>query len=82
MSMDDKTISLLQERLAELHVALLRKRSEVSNLTVGYQRARAGLSPIPAEPLERNLVAKRAELTALEEQAAAVASQLPAAGNP
>jgi hypothetical protein len=64
---DAKTREL---ELAELQVAIARKRNEVSNLTVGYQRAQAGVSPIPSEPLMRRLVETRAELTELEEELA------------
>lgn len=63
---DEKSSYVLRQDLAELQVALLRKRSEVSNLTVGFTRATEGAGPIPAEPLRRNLLAARAELTELE----------------
>jgi O-acetyl-ADP-ribose deacetylase (regulator of RNase III) len=63
---DEKSSYVLRQELAELQVALLRKRSEVSNLTVGFTRATEGEGAIPAEPLRRNLVAARAELTELE----------------
>jgi hypothetical protein len=62
----------LESDLAELQVAIARKRSEVSNLTVGYRRAESGISPIPSEPLMRRLVQTRAQLTELEERFAAL----------
>ena len=60
----------LELELADLQVAIARKRNEVSNLTVGYRRAESGVSPIPSEPLMRRLVTTRAELTELEERLA------------
>jgi len=57
-------------------VALARKHSEVSNLSVGYRRAVEGVGPIPADPLRRNLVAARAELTELEQRLAELQSHL------
>ncbi|HEU0166293.1 MAG TPA: hypothetical protein VFS62_00855 [Chloroflexota bacterium] len=62
----------LEMDLAELQVAIARKRNEVSNLTVGYRRAESGISPIPSEPLMRRLVQTRAQLTELEERLAAL----------
>jgi hypothetical protein len=75
-AVDDKAVHALQEEVSELHVALLRKRSEVSNLKLGYTRAVEGSSPLPSEPLRRNLVAARAELTDIEERVAALEAQL------
>ena len=66
MAQDDESPYVLNQELADLQVALLRKRSEVSNLTVGFTRATEGASPIPADPLRRNLVAARQELVDLE----------------
>ena len=60
----------LELELADLQVAIARKRNEVSNLTVGYRRAQSGISPIPSEPLMQRLVTARAELTELEERLA------------
>ena len=68
----DQTVQELRQELAELQVALLRKRSEVSNLKVGFIRAVSGASPIPSDPLSRNLVAARTELTELERRLAEV----------
>ena len=65
----------LEMELAELQVAIGRKRNEVSNLTVGYRRAESGVSPIPSEPLMRRLVQTRTELTELEERQAALQQQ-------
>lgn len=73
---DDKAAKSLREELAELHIELARKRSEVSNLKVGYVRSVEGASPIPSEPLQRNLVAARAELVAIEERLAAISAEL------
>lgn len=49
MPMDDKRAFNLQQELAELQVALDRKRSEVSNLAVGYRRAVEAL--VPSRPI-------------------------------
>ena len=65
----------LELELADLQVAIARKRNEVSNLTVGYRRAESGVSPIPSEPLMRRLVTTRAELTELEERLAMLQRQ-------
>jgi len=78
MAPDPKAVFVIHQELDELLVALARKRSEVSNLTVGYRRAAGGVSPIPAEPLKRKLIAARAELTAIEERIAALQAQPPA----
>jgi hypothetical protein len=75
-ALDDKAIHALQDELNELHVALTRKRSEVSNLKLGYIRAVEGSSPLPAEPLRHNLIAARADLTKLEERLAALEHEL------
>lgn len=66
----------LELELADVQVAIARKRNEVSNLSVGYRRSEAGISPIPSEPLMRRLVEARAELTALEERLAALRERL------
>jgi len=65
----------LELDVADLQVAIVRKRNELSNLTVGYRRAEAGVSPIPSEPLMRRLVTTRTELTELEERLAALQQQ-------
>jgi len=78
MAVDPKAVFAMRQELDDLLVALARKRSEVSNLTVGYRRAAGGVSPLPAEPLKRKLIAARAELTELEERIAALQAQLPA----
>jgi hypothetical protein len=66
MSKDSQRAFTRQQELADLQLALERKRSEVSSLVTGYRRAVEGIGPIPAEPLRRNLMRARAELTALE----------------
>jgi hypothetical protein len=66
--MEEDAAFARERELTELQVDLKRKRSEVSNLVVGYRRAVEGTSPIPADPLRRNLVEARAELTALEQR--------------
>jgi predicted nucleic acid-binding Zn-ribbon protein len=73
---DDKTVRALEEELTELRVILARKRSEVSNLKTGYIRAVEGVGPIPPEPLRRNLIATRAELTEIEQRIAAIQLEL------
>lgn len=75
-ALDDKTAHALREELADLLVALERKRSEISNLKVGYIRSVEGASPIPPEPLRQNLVTARAELVELENRVAATRAQL------
>jgi hypothetical protein len=75
-ALDDKTANALREDLAELQLALARKRNEVSNLKVGYVRAVEGVGTIPSEPLRRNLIATRAELTDIEAHVAAIQQQL------
>ena len=75
-ALDDKTAAALREDAAELHLALGRKRSEVSNLKLGYIRAVEGSGSIPSEPLRRNLIATRTELIQLEERLAALRQQL------
>ena len=72
MAADAEDHKALELELAELQVAIARKRNEVSNLTVGYRRSESGISPIPSEPLMRRLVTTRAELTELEERLAAL----------
>jgi len=73
---DDKAASALREDMAALEMALARKHSEVSNLKVGFIRAMEGSGPIPSEPLRRNLIAARAELTDIEQRVAALRQQL------
>ncbi len=74
--MDDKALYGLQQELSELQVSLVRKRSEVSNLTVGYTRAEDGIGPIPAEPLKRNLMSARSELVRMERRLAEIEALL------
>jgi len=74
--LDDKAANALLEDLAELQLALARKRNEVSNLKTGYIRAVESAGPIPSEPLRRNLISARAELTDIEERVAAIRQQL------
>ena len=78
--MERKASYAIEQELAELQVALLRKRSEVSNLTVGYRRAEEGVGSIPAAPLIRNLVHARAELTDMEHRLAELQAQITLAG--
>ena len=66
LATDEKRVFNLQQESAEIQVALERKRSEVSNLVVGYRRAVEGIGPIPADPLKHNLIQARLYLTALE----------------
>ena len=66
--MDEKTARAHEAELADLQVVLSRKRAEVSNLKVGYTRAVEGTGSIPYEPLRRNLIAARAELTDIEQR--------------
>ena len=67
LSMDDaKRGFTLQQELDELKVELERKRSEVSNLVVGYRRAVEGTGAIPAAALKRNLIQAREDLSVLE----------------
>jgi hypothetical protein len=73
---DETMASALREDMVELQMALARKRNEVSNLKVGYVRAAEGSGPIPLEPLRRNLIAARAELTDIEQRMAALRDQL------
>ena len=75
-ALDNKMASILREDLSEIQLELNRKRNEVSNLKVGYVRAVEGAGMIPAEPLRRNLIAARAELTDIEERVAALQRQL------
>jgi hypothetical protein len=75
-ALDDKTAKALREELAELQLALNRKHNEVANLKVGYVRAVEGSGAIPEEPLRRNLIAARAELTDLEHRVASLRVQL------
>ncbi|MFI5267543.1 MAG: hypothetical protein ACHQ7M_09225 [Chloroflexota bacterium] len=75
-AVDDNKANALREDLAELQMALTRKHNEVSNLKVGYIRAVEGAGPIPSEPLRRNLIAARAELTDIEERVAVIRQQL------
>lgn len=56
----------MQQEITDLQIALERKRSEISNLVVGYRRSIEGLGPIPADPLRRNLIETRQELNAME----------------
>ena len=65
-TVDEKRAFNLQQEIAELRVTLDRKRSEVSNLVVGYRRAVEGIGPIPADPLKRNLIQARFDLTTME----------------
>jgi len=74
--MDEKAAYELQQELAELQVAVARKRNEVSNLSVGYRRAIEGIGPIPADPLLRNLISARAELTQLQQRLAQLEREL------
>jgi hypothetical protein len=73
---DDKALFALRQEITELQVALVRKRSEVSNLTVGYTRAEEGVGAIPPDPLRRNLVTSRAELLDLERRLGELERQL------
>ncbi len=75
-AVDEKTARALREQLSELLVVLGRKYSEVSNLKVGYIRAVEGVGHIPAEPLKRNLLAARADMTELEQRVAAIRHEL------
>lgn len=76
--MDLKALYALRQELAETQVVALRKRSEVSNLLVGYRRSEEGASPIPAGPLQRNLSAVREELSHIEKRLASLERQLAA----
>ena len=73
---NDNATQALREELAELLAALARKRNEVSNLKVGYVRSVEGVSPIPSAPLRHNLVAARAELTAIEQRLTTLRAEL------
>ncbi|HLG71839.1 MAG TPA: hypothetical protein VK009_15585 [Chloroflexota bacterium] len=73
---DGKRAYTLHEELTDLRVALERKRSEISNLKVGYIRSVESGGPIPPEPLRRNLISARAELLDLEQRVAAIESEL------
>ncbi len=75
-AVDDATAHALREELADLQVALERKRSEISNLKLGYIRSVEGGGFIPPEPLRRNLVTARAELVDLERQIAGIEARL------
>lgn len=74
--MADVSVYALRQELTELQVQLLRKRSEVSNLSVGYRRAEDGVGPIPLPPLLRNLTAARDALQDLERRAKALEDQI------
>ncbi|MGH2365910.1 MAG: hypothetical protein ACRDHX_14820 [Chloroflexota bacterium] len=84
--MADESVYALRQELTELQVQLLRKRSEVSNLSVGYRRAEDGVGAIPLPPLLRNLTTARDALQDLERRAKALEDQIqllestPAAG--
>lgn len=72
----DKSANALRQDLADLVLALNRKRDEVSNLKVGYVRAVEGSGPIPAEPLRRNLIDARAQLTDIEQRVSVLRREL------
>ena len=74
--MPDQSVYALRQELTELQVQLLRKRSEVSNLTVGYRRAEEGVGAIPVAPLRKNLTSAKDELQDMESHAAQLERQI------
>lgn len=75
-AVDDAEAHMLRDELADLLVALERKRSEISNLKVGFIRSVESGGPIPAEPLKRNLISARTELTDIEQRVASIQARL------